>query len=142
MRMHEELKKISDREFKNFQEANDLLSKMAVYAVSIAGKFELVHVPEFEDAKKAASLYFVMAIAFLLSQICFAAFVYASWVGSKGGFAYLAAPPPSVGYVAAASAVRGREPLANAASIKVVPEMIGEGYKSEKNSKEPARSLN
>jgi hypothetical protein len=78
MRMHEELKKTTDREFKNFQEANDLLSKMGVYNVSIASKFELLHKPEFEEVRKAASFYLVMAVAFFLSQLTFAAFLY--WV--------------------------------------------------------------
>ena len=78
MRMHDELKKTTDREFKNFQEANDLLSKMGVYNVSIASKFELLHVPEPEETRKAASFYMVMAAAFFLSQLLFAAFIY--WV--------------------------------------------------------------
>lgn len=78
MRMHEELKKTTDREFKNFQEANDLLSKMGVYNVSIASKFELLHMPEPEEVRKAASFYMVMAVAFFLSQLIFAGFIY--WV--------------------------------------------------------------
>lgn len=76
MRMHEELKKTTDREFKNFQEANDLLSKMGVYNVSIASKFELLHQPEAEETRKALSFYMVMAAAVFLSQLLFAAFIY------------------------------------------------------------------
>ncbi len=78
MRMHEELKKTTDREFKNFQEANDLLSKMGVYNVSIASKFELLSMPEPEEVRRAASFYMVMAVAFFLSQLIFAAYIY--WV--------------------------------------------------------------
>ncbi len=79
MRMFEELKKTTDREFKNFQEANDLLSKMGVYNVSIAGKFELLHVPEPEEVRKAASSYLVLALAFFLSQLIFSGYIYYMW---------------------------------------------------------------
>ncbi len=79
LRMHEELKKTTDREFKNFQEANDLLSKMGVYNVSIAGKFELLHVPEPEEVRKAASSYLVLALAFFLSQLLFSGYIYYMW---------------------------------------------------------------
>jgi|GEM_PF-3591742 len=79
MRMFEELKKTTDREFKNFQEANDLLSKMGVYNVSIAGKFELLHVPEVEEVRKAASTYLVLSLAFFLSQLLFSGYIYYMW---------------------------------------------------------------
>jgi hypothetical protein len=91
MHMQEELQKMSDREFHNFQEANDLLSKLAVYSVSIAGKFELEHVPEFEDVKKAASLYLVLAVAVFLAQVTFAGVVYQAW--TKEARAEAPAPP-------------------------------------------------
>jgi len=132
MRMHEELQKMSDREFKNFQEANDLLSKLSVYAVSIAGKFEVEHVPEFEDSKKAASLYLVLAVAFFLAQTVFAGVVYTAWSRMPP----LAAP-------ANASVIRGRESLISATSIKVVQELTGDAlFKNEKGSaKDVARSL-
>jgi len=79
MRMHEELKKTTDREFKNFQEANDLLSKMGVYNVSIAGKFELLHLPEPEEVRKAASFYLIWALAFFFSQLIFSGYIYYMW---------------------------------------------------------------
>jgi hypothetical protein len=79
MRMYDELKKTTDREFKNFQEANDLLSKMGVYNVSIAGKFELLHMPEIEEVRKAASSYLVLALAFFLSQLIFTGYIYYMW---------------------------------------------------------------
>lgn len=79
MRMHEELKQTAEREFKNFQEANDLLSKMGVYSVSIDGKFELLHAPEEEEVRKAMSLYLVLALSIFLSQMVFAGYIYALW---------------------------------------------------------------
>lgn len=109
MRMHEELQKTSDREFKNFQEANDLLSKLAVYSVSIAGKFELQHVPEFEDVRKAASLYLVLAVAFFLAQLIFAGMVYNLWTKS----AHAPSPQP------ATAPLRARETLAGSLGVKV-----------------------
>lgn len=79
MRMHDELKKTTDREFKNFQEANDLLSKMGVYNISIADKYELLHMPEPEEVRKATSFYLVMALSFFLSQLLFSGYVYYMW---------------------------------------------------------------
>jgi hypothetical protein len=131
MRMHEELQKMSDREFKNFQEANDLLSKLAVYGVSIAGKYELEHVPEADDVKKAMSLYLVLALAFFLAQLAFAAAVYSAWL--RASHAPAPVPQPSV----AAPVVRAREPLAHAlrvtdSGIKVI-NVASAFFKGEKS---------
>ena len=80
IRMSEELKKTSDREFKNFQEANDMLSKLKVYQISVANKFELLRVPDSEEVKKSASVGLVSLIAIFFSQILFALFVFRYWV--------------------------------------------------------------
>jgi hypothetical protein len=136
MRMHEELQKTSDREFRNYQESNDLLSKLTVYAVSIAGKFEIEHVPEFEDVKKAASLYLVLAVAFFLAQLIFSGIVYAAW--NNGSQPVFAATVP------AATPVRHRDTLVHAGGIKVVQEMAANdlSFLAEKGpAKEVARSL-
>lgn len=138
MRMHEELQKTTDREFRNFQESNDLLSKLAVYAVSIAGKFEVEHVPEFEDARKAASLYLVLAVAFFLAQVIFSGIVYNAWNNqSHHSLTAVAAAPAS-------APVRPRETLISASNIKVVQEIAAGdlSFKADKSSpKEVARSL-
>lgn len=80
LRMADELKKTSEREFKNFQEANDMLSKLGVYQISIANKFEALRFPEPEEVRKAASLYVVLALALFLAQLLFAAYVFNLWV--------------------------------------------------------------
>lgn len=137
MRMHEELQKTSDREFRNFQESNDLLSKIAVYAVSIAGKFELEHVPEFEDAKKAASLYLVLAVAFFLSQLIFTGIVYSAWNNESQ------LPLPQAASAPAPSPVRPRDTLLSATTMKVVQDMAAGDmtFKPEKTAaKEVART--
>jgi len=79
IRMHEELKKTTDREFKNFQEANDLLAKIGIYSVSVEGKFELLQASQLSDVKKAISLYLVISLAFFLSQALFCAWIFWCW---------------------------------------------------------------
>lgn len=76
LRMHDELKKVTQREFTNFQETNDLLSKLDVYEISIASKFEILHSPEPEEIQKAVSLYLILALAVFLSQLIFAGYLY------------------------------------------------------------------
>lgn len=80
IRMADELKKTSEREFKNFQEANDMLSKLGVYQISIANKFEALRFPELDEVRKAASLYVVLALALFLAQLLFAAYIFNLWV--------------------------------------------------------------
>ena len=139
MRMHEELQKTSDREFRNFQESNDLLSKIAVYAVSIAGKFELEHVPEFEDAKKAA-LPLPRGSRLLSFSPNWRSPASCTPLGIRRR-SFRSKPRPTAPLP---SPVRPRETLISASTMKVVQEMAaGElSFKPEKTpAKEVARSL-
>lgn len=86
MRMHEELKKTTDREFKNFQEANDLLAKIGIYSVSVEGKFELLQISEIAEVKKAMSLYLALSIAFFLSQLLFCGWIFWCWQTVEGKY--------------------------------------------------------
>ncbi|MES3038100.1 MAG: hypothetical protein V4736_09360 [Bdellovibrionota bacterium] len=83
MRMYDELKKSADADFKNFQEANDTLSKLVVYQISIDSKFEPFEVPEFEDIKPAIASSTLIALAILLSQMFFSMFLYLEWVRAQ-----------------------------------------------------------
>lgn len=83
LRMADELKKTSEREFKNFQEASDMLSKLGVYQISIANKFEALRFPEIEETRKAASFYVVIALAFFLAQLLFATYIFKLWADEQ-----------------------------------------------------------
>lgn len=79
VRISDELKKSSDREFKNFQESNDLLSKLGVIEVAIAQKFEISRLPHIEEVRKAMSTGLILALAILLAQLVYSVWVFALW---------------------------------------------------------------
>lgn len=78
-RIADELKKSSDREFKNFQESNDLLSKLGVIESAIAQKFELPRIPHLEEVKKAVAPRVIFGIGIIVAQLVFSVWVFFLW---------------------------------------------------------------
>ncbi len=72
----EDIKKKSDIEFGKYKDVSETLSKTEAYQLSLSNKFEILEKARFEKVKPLVSLFTLLLVAFVLSQILGSLIIY------------------------------------------------------------------